>query len=334
MLYVVTGGSGSGKSQYAEEKICKLCREAGGGMKIYVATMMPYGKETKEKIARHRRMRAEKDFLTRECYMDLSTFVRDMILPLPEKPWILLECLSNLTANEMFDEKGAGKETEERVKEGIRLLTEACRDVVIVTNEVCSEAALPSSSMEEYKRTLSEINRFVFGQAETAEEIVYGIPCTWKKDDNSGKAEIPTQRKKGGRMKLIIGGAYQGKLSYAKRKYPDLTWADGAVCGEEEIIQAQGVYHLETFIKRQMQEEKEADVKEKILSLTEKNPDLVIVSDEIGYGLVPVDAFERVYRENVGRICTELAAKAESVERVVCGIGMMLKEVSTDENRT
>ncbi len=35
-------------------------------------------------------------------------------------------------------------------------------------------------------------------------------------------------------MIMIIGGAYQGKLAFAKKIYPDVTSADGAVCTEEE----------------------------------------------------------------------------------------------------
>ena len=59
--------------------------------------------------------------------------------------------------------------------------------------------------------------------------------------------------------------------------------------------------------------------------LLEKNPNVVLVSEEVGYGIVPADAFERRYRETVGRICTELAAGSSKVTRVVCGIGMVLK---------
>ena len=64
---------------------------------------------------------------------------------------------------------------------------------------------------------------------------------------------------------------------------------------------------------------------EAMQELLEKNPNVVLVSEEVGYGIVPADAFERRYRETVGRICTELAAGSSKVTRVVCGIGMVLK---------
>ena len=59
--------------------------------------------------------------------------------------------------------------------------------------------------------------------------------------------------------------------------------------------------------------------------LLEKNPNMILISDEVGYGVVPVDAFDRDYRESVGRVCTQLAAKCSKVTRVVCGIGTVIK---------
>ena len=58
MLHLITGGSGSGKSRYAEEQILKL----GPGRRIYVATMYPYDEDSLRRIDRHRAMRAEKNF--------------------------------------------------------------------------------------------------------------------------------------------------------------------------------------------------------------------------------------------------------------------------------
>ena len=77
MMELVTGGSGSGKSAYAESAVCRLhrllCRKTGERTPLYyIADMVPYGRETEEKIANHRRMRAGKGFRTLEWYQDLS----------------------------------------------------------------------------------------------------------------------------------------------------------------------------------------------------------------------------------------------------------------------
>ena len=60
--------------------------------------------------------------------------------------------------------------------------------------------------------------------------------------------------------------------------------------------------------------------------LIRENPNIILVTDEVGYGVVPVDAFDRAYREAVGRVCTELAAFSTRVTRVVCGIGTVIKD--------
>lgn len=65
--------------------------------------------------------------------------------------------------------------------------------------------------------------------------------------------------------------------------------------------------------------------KRRTVRMISEERDLVIVCDEIGCGLVPVDAFEREYREAVGRIMTGLTKKAVRADRVICGIGYVIK---------
>ena len=59
-------------------------------------------------------------------------------------------------------------------------------------------------------------------------------------------------------------------------------------------------------------------------ALMKANPDRILVTDEIGYGIVPVDPFERQYRETAGRICCQAAGYASQVWRVCCGIGQRI----------
>lgn len=51
----------------------------------------------------------------------------------------------------------------------------------------------------------------------------------------------------------------------------------------------------------------------------------VVICDEIGCGLVPMDKGERQRRERVGRLCVALAREATQVIRVVCGLGQVIK---------
>lgn len=124
-------------------------------------------------------------------------------------------------------------------------------------------------------------------------------------------------------MEMIIGGAFQGKSSLAESKYPDIRWVKGAEADWEAISKAKGILGFHEYIRKELKEGREVTSLAK--DLIQANPDVVIVSDEVGYGVVPIDAFDRKYREAVGRVCTDLASKSKKVIRVVCGIGMVIK---------
>ncbi|MBU5482347.1 bifunctional adenosylcobinamide kinase/adenosylcobinamide-phosphate guanylyltransferase [Blautia sp. MSJ-19] len=124
-------------------------------------------------------------------------------------------------------------------------------------------------------------------------------------------------------MKMIIGGAFQGKSALAKKEYPKIDWVNGEEADWAAVRKAQGILNFHAFIRREMKEGK--DVRELAEWLIDCNPEVILVSDEVGYGVVPMDAFDRAYREAVGRICTKLAAYSCEVTRVVCGIGTVIK---------
>ncbi len=135
-------------------------------------------------------------------------------------------------------------------------------------------------------------------------------------------------------MEMIIGGAFQGKLEYARRQYPGREFLDGKECSLEMIKEAEGVYDFQEWIRKEMKEELETgkslreskeQVQKKAQELIRENPDLIIISNEIGYGIVPLDAFDREFREATGRICTCLAENASRVTRVIMGIGTVIK---------
>lgn len=125
-------------------------------------------------------------------------------------------------------------------------------------------------------------------------------------------------------MELIIGGAFQGKSEYAKKHFPKINWVNGNDIDEEQLLNAQGILRFHEYIKNEMKQKH--DVSALAKKIIERNPQVVLVSDEVGYGVVPVDAFERAYREAVGRTCTELAAYSSRVTRVICGTGMVIKD--------
>lgn len=124
-------------------------------------------------------------------------------------------------------------------------------------------------------------------------------------------------------MKLVIGGYAQGKLRYILRReaIPEKLVFDGRLPDTEGECVV--VNHLHELIREQLREGK--DPEEAIDAFTAKNPSCILICDEIGNGIVPMDAFEREYRERTGRILIRLAEQAEEVVRVICGIGQRIK---------
>ena len=169
MRILLTGGSANGKSTFAESLAVKL-----GGKLWYIAAMMPYGEESEARIRRHRAMRAEKGFTTIERYTDIAG------LAIPERGTVLLECLCNLTANEMFEPDGAGEDTVNAVLRGIDALEKQSDNLIVVTNDVGSDGGGYDGLTMRYVDALGEINQRLAQRFDSVYELVCGIPLPLK----------------------------------------------------------------------------------------------------------------------------------------------------------
>lgn len=125
-------------------------------------------------------------------------------------------------------------------------------------------------------------------------------------------------------MIFITGEAYSGKTEYAvslgiQRENilnggdMDMTARQGVICVKN--------YHL--LVKRLVASG--GDPMRFTKELTELNGDAVIISDEIGSGIIPLDRRDRLWREETGRVCCFIAAEADKVIRMVCGIPCRIK---------
>lgn len=169
MLILVSGGSASGKSKYAED----LAARTPPGERIYVATMRVWDEESRRRVERHRAMRAGKGFRTEERPVHLDH------MPVPAGAAVLLEDLSNLTANEWFGPEGP-EGAEARVLSGVRRLKEAAACTVVVTNELFSDGVAYDKETADYLAALARLNAAVAAEADRVYEVVCGIPVCWK----------------------------------------------------------------------------------------------------------------------------------------------------------
>lgn len=169
MRFLLTGGSACGKSSYAE----KLARRLPAPH-YYLAAMQPFGEESLARIARHQKQRAGMGFQTIERYTDIVG------VDLPERGTLLLECLCNLTANELYDEAGAGQQALAAILRGVARLEAQCEHIVVVTNDVGSDGAEYDNMVLEYIDVLGELNRRLAAQYDHVYELCCGLPCVLK----------------------------------------------------------------------------------------------------------------------------------------------------------
>ena len=171
MLSIIIGGSGSGKSAFAEDLVCRL-----PGRRIYIATMTARDPESLQRIARHRQARAGREFETLEWGLDLAGELASGT-GFPADANVLLEDLSNLLANEMFHPEGGGIDA---VRAGIIVLKNRCENLTGVTNELFSDGGRYDGMTELYLRNLAMLNRELAQEADLVTEVVCGLPNVLK----------------------------------------------------------------------------------------------------------------------------------------------------------
>ena len=172
MLVFIFGGSGSGKSEYAEKRIS----ETGEMPRYDGATIEPFGEGGKKRIERHRKLRSGKGCTTVEC----ATHIEG--LRLPEKGAVLLEDISNLLANEIWSENGRGwsQDLSEDICRSIERLADGQQLTVVVGNDIHRDGEPQTTEMEQYASLLAECQTRLAAMADEVVEVVCGIPVKVK----------------------------------------------------------------------------------------------------------------------------------------------------------
>ena len=193
MMTLIIGGSGSGKSAYAENYMNSISEDR---KKYYIATMQIYDEEGKRKVERHRMLRGGKGFSTIEQPIDIGKAAEKME---DGERTALLECISNLTANEMFLEEIHGTEEAitEKIVGGIAVLNRELTHLVIVSNDVFEDGNVYDKTTMAYIRAMGRINQKLAEMADEVVEVVVGIPIVIK-------ANSVSLKKKGKKTKCIF----------------------------------------------------------------------------------------------------------------------------------
>ncbi|MBO6100376.1 MAG: bifunctional adenosylcobinamide kinase/adenosylcobinamide-phosphate guanylyltransferase [Spirochaetaceae bacterium] len=175
MMKLVYGGSGSGKSAYAEDCIMKFQTDS----RYYLATMKVFGEEERQKIARHQKLREGKGFSVLEYPENVGMAAAKIE---GKNTSVLLECMSNLAANEMFqpEKQRSTDETAQKILADVLTLEKASAFLVVVSNSVFEDGNVYEKSTMQYIEALGKINCLLAEHADEVVEIVAGIPVKIK----------------------------------------------------------------------------------------------------------------------------------------------------------
>ena len=167
-LILISGANGSGKSRFAEGLAAKL-----PGERVYVATMQPATEENLRRIEKHRRQRVDLGFRTLElpCRVGDAPVSRDSV--------VLLEDLSNLLANVMFERDG----DEQAVLADVSELLERCGALIVVTISELKQSGKDEKT-DDYVARLNRLNRKILDLADAAVQMEHGSPTVLKGDPN------------------------------------------------------------------------------------------------------------------------------------------------------
>ncbi|MCL1913322.1 MAG: bifunctional adenosylcobinamide kinase/adenosylcobinamide-phosphate guanylyltransferase [Eubacteriaceae bacterium] len=296
MRFLLTGGSASGKSFFAE-RLAKSFPEP----RYYIAAMEPANDFDRRRIAKHQEAR-QGDFATIERYVGIDRLI------LPKRGAALLECMCHLSANEMFSPQGAKEQALDALVASVGNLSAQCDNLIVVTNDVGSDGIAYSSLVDSYIGLLGEINRRMATEFDNVYEFCAGIPLVLKGEryrfgDGGGKSA----------MTLVIGAMGAGKKEYITGSlgYGEGSISDGSIGNKPVVVNLQEV--LRGY---------NGDCMGLLPMLLEKE---VVACNEVGSGVIPITKEEMVFRVECGRLCNALAQNAQKVVRVVCGIPVVIK---------
>lgn len=152
MIILLVGGSKSGKS-IAAQKYSKLIENKEGAL-YYLATMKASDLEDMKRIENHLLERKGWGFITIEKDKDL----KDIVDNLSKKDTILLDSITSLVTNEMFDNGSFIINVSDKIIKEIRLISEKIENLIIVTDYLFSDGIIYDNYTESFRREMGKLN--------------------------------------------------------------------------------------------------------------------------------------------------------------------------------
>ena len=328
MHILISGGCKNGKSSLAQDLACEYAKKTGCSP-IYFATMIPQDREDEERIEKHRADRKDMGFITIECGKNLSETIKNM----EAGRVVLFDSLTALVANELFDQSTVipnlfrNPSLPEKLKSDLSALIEKSDSVIFVSDSIFSDGKIYDETTELYRRILAETENFIAQKCDKVVEMVAGnAECTMQNTQlPNGVNSDKNYALKIMNYALILGGSYQGKTAWAKREF-SLSDEDIFVCEPDSMpdFSKKCLAHYENYVAYCLKNNlsPRTDFFDENVSANNQKAKCpqIIICDDIFCGVVPIDAFQRKWREETGLALQKIAG-SENVKlwRVFCG---------------
>ena len=333
MNILISGGCKNGKSSYAQNLAVKLAEKtpeipenkvSNPPSLIYFATMIPHDSEDDERIQKHREDRKNLGFSTVECGKSISEAAKK----LEPGSVVLFDSLTALVANEMFDGRTDfdSLETEEetilqKLQDELKILMAQVSSVIFVTDTIFNDGKIYDKLTELYRKILAKTEQFVAKNCDRVVEMTSKLKIESKnRAENTGNINSTNEPSN---SHLIIGGAYQGKTTWAKSTFM-LCENDVFVCSTDfpPDFSKKCITHYENYIGYCLKNG--LSPKTDFSAGTKDNGTKIIICDDIFCGVVPTDAFQRKLREETGLALQKIASTSDVI-RIFCGIPQRIK---------
>lgn len=184
---LITGGARSGKSSIGEDKAKAL-----GENILYIATSIPYDEEMKRRIKKHIEQRPS-HWITYEGYRDVGRYIINQQLTGTDYQGILIDCITVMVTNLMFDLKDINFDDienvdfdyiERQIMKEIILLEEAVKSskvpIIMITNEI-GYGVVPESKLgREFRDIQGRVNQYIARFCDELHLVVCGVPLQIK----------------------------------------------------------------------------------------------------------------------------------------------------------
>lgn len=168
MIVFISGGCKNGKSGFAEKIVYNLSKESD--KLYYIATMIASDEEDVERIERHRKDREKYNFETLEVSRDMDKVIHST----SGKSTYLLDSVTALLANEMFDKGNVNKDVDKKIIKDLDLLMESAENIVFVSDYIYSEAMIFDDYSELYIKGLATLDKHIAMKSDVVIEVSFG----------------------------------------------------------------------------------------------------------------------------------------------------------------